>query len=96
MATSLTNTPSSVQELHSGTPDGARLGQSATELIAFWGVTPSAQRSSAAQVALTTALASVTVTGAYGFALSSGFSALLAQVEEIRAALVAVGLLKGS
>jgi hypothetical protein len=67
--------------------------------IGFFGVTAIVRRvnsgTPAVQTALTTALASVTVTGAYGFALSSGFSAMLAQLEEIRAALVAYGILTG-
>lgn len=72
------------------------LGSVVTSKVGFYGVTPIVQRAGSAQVALTTALSSVTVTGAYGFALSSGFSALLAQVEEIRAALVAMGAIKGA
>jgi hypothetical protein len=80
---------------------GMSLGSAITEKISFFGVTPIVQRAgtgtaASPQIALTTALASVTVTGAYGFALSSGFSALLAQVEEIRATLVAFGLMSGT
>jgi hypothetical protein len=84
------------ERLDYGSADGSQWGGAATDKIAFFGAVPIVQRSGSAQVALTTALASVTVTGAYGFALSSGFSALLAQVEEIRAALVAHGLIAGA
>ncbi len=84
------------EQLTYNSADGAQIGSSATEKIAFFGATPIVRRSGTAQVALTTALSSVTVTGAYGFALSSGFSALLAQVEEIRATLVAHGLMAGA
>lgn len=63
MATSLTNTPSSVQELHSGTGDGCRIGQSATELVSFYGGTPVAQRASAVQAAsVVSALSYISVT----------------------------------
>lgn len=84
------------QRLDYGQPDGCTIGGSATDKVGFYGVTPIVQRSGAAQAALTTALASVTATGGYAFALSTGFSTFLAQVEEMRAALVAYGLLKGS
>jgi hypothetical protein len=89
------------ERLDNGSPDGSQWGGSATaDKIAFFGVTPIVQRVGSGtpsnQAALTTALASVTVTGAYGFALSSGYSAMLALVEEIRATLVAFGLMKGS
>lgn len=72
------------------------LGGASTDKVGFFGTTAIVRRSGSTQTALTTALSSVTVTGAYGFALSSGFSAMLAQMEEIRAALVAHGLLTGS
>jgi hypothetical protein len=71
----------------------------ASSTLGFFGVTPIVRRAGSGtpdnQIALTAALASVTVTGAYGFALSSGFSAMIAQLEEIRAALVAYGILTG-
>jgi len=84
------------ERLDYGSDDGCQIGGSATDKVAFFGVTPAAQRASSAQAALTTALASVTATGGFAFALSTGFSTFLALVEEMRATLVAHGLMKGS
>lgn len=83
------------ERLDYGSADGCQIGGSATDKVAFFGVTPAAQRAGASQEALTTALASVTATGGYAFALSTGFSTFLALVEEMRATLVAHGLMKG-
>lgn len=79
-----------------GAEGGSVFGKSATTKIAFYGVTPIVQRSGSSQAALTTALASVTAAGGYAFALSTGFSTFLALVEEMRATMVALGLMKGS
>jgi len=38
-----------VKQLSDGGPDGARLGQSASDLISFYGTTPISQRAAAAQ-----------------------------------------------
>lgn len=76
-----------------GAEDGTTMGKDTSALISFHGVTPTAQRAGAAQSTLTV----TTMTqGGYGFTSSAGFTALLAQVEEIRAALVGKGLIKGS
>lgn len=69
------------------------VGTSATSLIAFYGVTPIAQPTSSAQIALTAITAT---TAGFGFATSAAFSAFTAQLENIRASLVLLGLLKGS
>jgi hypothetical protein len=82
-----------IKELSDGNPSGTRLGQSATDLVGFWGTAPSAQRTSSAQAALTLTTAT---TGGYGFTTTTGFSALVAQVNEIAAMLTAAGLWKGS
>lgn len=68
-------------------------GASATSTVGFYGVTPVAQPSSSAQVALTAITAT---TAGFGFATSAAFSAFTAQLENIRASLVLLGLLKGS
>lgn len=57
----------------------------------FFGVTPVTQPASAVQAALTAITA-----GTVGFATTAGFSAFTAQLENIRASLVLLGLLKGS
>lgn len=70
-----------------------QVGASATDLVGFWGVTPIAQRASAAQAALT--LTTATTTGV-GFSTTTAFDEFVAQVEEIRATLAAAGLFKGA
>ena len=92
------------KELSDGNPDGTRLGQSTSDLIAFQGATPISQRAAA----IMTATSSIMVlTGASFVAQTSstlsGFivlnttlaSQLLDVIQEIRAALVAYGLHKG-
>jgi len=67
------------------------LGESTSDPVGFYGTSGIAQRSGASQSALTAVTA-----GAVGFATTAGFSAFVAQLEEIRATLVALGLMKGS
>lgn len=74
-------------------PTGAMIGQSASEKIAFFGITPTTQPTNAAQAALTLTTAT---SGGFGFSTSAGFAAFTAQLENIRASLVLLGLLKGS
>lgn len=69
------------------------IGTDADTLVSFYGVDPIVQPSSAAQAALTLVTASA---GGYGFVTTTGFSAFIAQLENIRASLVLLGLLKGS
>jgi hypothetical protein len=72
---------------------GAMIGSSATEKIAFFGITPTTQPTSSAQAALTLTTAT---TAGFGWSTSAGFIAAVAQLENIRASLVLLGLLKGS
>ena len=69
------------------------VGDAATSEVGFWGATPVVQRASAAQAALT--LTTATSNG-FGFVSSTAFDAFTAQLEEIRAALVQYGFMKGS
>lgn len=69
-------------------------GASATSTVGFYGVTPTAQPANAAQAALT--LTTATQASAYGFSTATAFNAFTAQLENIRASLVLLGLLKGS
>lgn len=104
--------------LESNTPKsggGVTVGQSATDLVGFYGATPVAQRAGAAQavtVAVTdgsggTAAATngiAILTGTYNSALiinsiatlAEQGNALVALTNELRAALVALGAIKGS
>lgn len=69
------------------------VGTTASSLIAFYGVTPIVQPTNAAQAALTLTTG---LTGGVGFTTSTAFTAFIAQLENIRASLVLLGLLKGS
>jgi len=55
----------SIEQVTYNSPDGAQMGKSATELIAFYGATPVAQPSSASQAAVTQTSANTTATAAY-------------------------------
>jgi hypothetical protein len=79
------------ERLDYGSSDGCQIGGAATDKVGFFGTTPADQRSGAAQAALT-----ATTIGAVGLATTAGVSALLAQLEEIRATLAELGLFKGS
>jgi hypothetical protein len=81
------------EQAFNGSPDGGMLGSATTEKVGFHGTAPTAQRSGAAQAALTVATLSL---GGYGWATQSGAEAAHALLVEIRAALVAKGLIKGS
>lgn len=61
--------------------------------LSFYGATATAQPASAAQAALTLVTG---LSNGFGFTTTTAFSAFVAQVENIRASLVALGLLKGS
>lgn len=76
-----------------GSPSGAQMGCSATEKIGFFGTTPIVQRSGSTQAALT--ITTGTSSG-FSFTTTTAFSNFVAQVEEIRATLAALGLFKGA
>lgn len=59
----------------------------------FFGVTPIVQPASAVQAALTLTTGA---SGGVGFTTVTAFSAFMAQYSDIRASLLALGLLKGS
>jgi hypothetical protein len=75
-----------VKQLSDGGPDGANLGQSSADLIAFYGTTPIAQRAAAAQN--TTALSTASST-----AIDTATKAALIEVMNT---LRVLGLWKGS
>lgn len=85
--------------------DGMAIGQSSTDLVGFWGATPIAQPSGAAQAAVTdgsTGTAAPTngiapLTGTYNSTLLiNAIATLAAQGNAIRNALVSVGIIAGS
>jgi hypothetical protein len=79
------------ERLDYGSDDGCQIGGAATDKVAFFGIAPTTQPTSSAQAALT-----LTTAGAIGFNTTAGYLAFLAQLENIRASLVLLGLLKGS
>lgn len=75
------------------TTSGLKIGNTAAETFGFHGVAPSAQRAGAAQAAVVSTAA--TSTTPFGFSQAQA-DALVALVNEMRATLVAKGLMKGS
>jgi len=73
-------------------PDGVLIGQTG-EKVGFCGATPVVQRVGAAQAAVATTAA--TDTDPFGFSEAQA-NAIVTLVNELRAALVAAGLIKGS
>lgn len=69
------------------------LGESTSDPVGFYGTNGIAQRASASQAALTLTTA---LTGGVGFTTATAFNDAISQLEEIRATLVALGLMKGS
>ena len=81
------------------------VGSAATDLVGFYGATPIAQPAAAAQAAVTDASGGtaaptngiLTITGTYNSTiLADAIATLAAQGNAIQAALVSVGLMKGS
>ena len=81
-----------VKQLSDGNPDGTVLGQSPSDLISFYNVPPVPQRSGSVQAAVdTTAPTNATP---FGFSQAQA-AAIVTLLNEIRATLVGVGLMKG-
>lgn len=81
------------QELGSSQADGLRMGQTSAVAIGFYGATPVTQRQSSAvpAVVTTAAISSSTSATCYGYT-SAQATAIVALVNELRAAAVALGL----
>lgn len=75
------------------TAAGYQLGQSADDLIGFHDAAPTAQRAGAAQAAVAATAATDTTPFGYSEAQANAIVTLL---NEIRAALVAKGIIKGA
>lgn len=69
------------------------LGEMTTDPVGFYGTNGVAQRSGSSQAALTL---TTSLQSGFGFTTSAGLVALLAQVEEIRATMAAMGQFKGA
>lgn len=105
MASSPYSTSSSTEKFSPKTGDGFCVGQSISDTISFYGATPIVQPKGANQATITdssggTAAATngiLTITGTYNSAiLANAIATLAAQSNAIQAALVSVGLIKGS
>lgn len=77
-----------------GSNNGTKIGTATTEKFAFHGATPVTQRASLAQAAVATT--GSTNTNPYGYTTSGQADAIVTLVNEIRAALVEKGIIKGS
>jgi len=84
------NTSSTLKQLSDGNPAGSVWGQSATDLIAFYGGTPVAQRASGNLAAITTTAA--TTTTPWGYSTSTQANAIVSALNEIIATLVGLNL----
>lgn len=82
-----------VKYLTDGGSDGSSFGQSTSDKISFYGVTPIVQRSGAAQAAV--AATAATASTPYGYSEAQA-NAIVTLVNELRAAMVAAGIIKGS
>ena len=88
-------TESLPRQLSDQGPAGTLWGASTTDLIGAYGsATPVAQRAGSAQAAVTTT--APTSTTPYGFSTSAQAAAIVTLVNELRAALVALNLIKGA
>lgn len=77
-----------------GTSTGSKIGTAADQKLGFFNATPIVQRAGAAQAAVVTTGA--TNSSPYGFATAAQADAIVTLVNELRAALVAFGLIKGA
>ena len=77
-----------------GTTTGTKFGTSTTQKLAFYNSTPIVQRTGAAQAAA--AATAATNVAPYGYTTAAQADAIVTLVNELRAALVALGLIKGS
>jgi hypothetical protein len=94
-----------IKQLSDGNPSGTQLGQSATDLVGFYGTTPVVQPTAAAQAAITDASGGtaaptngvVTITATYNSTIiANALATVIAQTNAIRTALVNTGIMKGS
>lgn len=94
----------SIEQVTYNAPDGAVMGKSASEKIAFYGATPVVQRTGADQVVVTAAVGTKIATGILADATATfsqtitnnNNATIAASLAEIRAALVALGLIAGA
>lgn len=89
-----TETSSILKEASDGNPDGLRIGQSSSDKLGFYGLTTPIARPTLTAAAVATTLAVSTTTALYGFG-STQANAIVSLVNDLRAQLVALGLVGG-
>jgi hypothetical protein len=75
-----------VKQLSDGNTDGVVLGQSATDLVGFYGATPAVRLTTVCTAVDTTAITlafTTTVTGTFGFVTSAQGTQVLADVADL-------------
>lgn len=88
-----TQTDTAVYQVAPNFPAGANLGKDEDSKISFHGATPTEQRASVSQAAVATTAATSSTPYGYSEAQANGIVTLL---NEIRAALVEKGIIKGA
>jgi len=82
------------KQVSDGRPDGLQIGKSVGDKVSFYGAAPVVQRAGAGQAAVGTTAA--TATAPVGYGSTTQADAIVTLVNEMRAALVGVGIMKGS
>jgi hypothetical protein len=82
-----------IKQVSDGGPDGTTLGQSAADLISFYGTTPVSQRSSSIQTQTHATLAS---SASFTAGQASSYNSIVTSLNEVIATLTALGVWKGS
>lgn len=85
-----------VEELTKKNADGTRLGQSASDKIAFFGATPVVQVDSSTTLAELTTMTGISGATVVGFSTLTQFQDTITSIVEIRDALVDLGLISAS
>ncbi len=91
-----TETGATIRDVFADGLVGATMGETTADKVSFYGVTPITQRTSASQAAVATTAAVSTTSNIWGFSTSTQANAIVTLVNELRAALVAIGMIKGS
>lgn len=101
MGIATTTKTATTRQLSDQNSQGTVLGFNASDLIAFYGAAPIAQATSSAQAAVTaTSVSGATNNGGattvFGFTSAAQMNSIVTLLNELRADLVNLGLIKGS
>ena len=81
------------QQIGNDNPDGIVIGQAAASVVGFYGATPVAQQASTAGAGVTTTVSISTTTTKWGFATSTQANEIIVMVNDLRTALVNLGIM---